>query len=78
MLMPRSFDSDDREAVLRFSENVECPRCGEIFEGEFLDQSSSLSVQDMVDPPTGRHCCPSCGGSWDSEMTGWMFFGEAG
>lgn len=76
--MPRSFDSDDRDAVLRFTENVECPDCGEIFESEFLDQSRSLSVQDMVDPPRGDHVCPACGRSWDSAMTGWIFYTEAG
>jgi hypothetical protein len=76
--MPRAFDSDDPEPVLGFTENVECPGCEQIFEGEFLDQTQSLSVQDMVESPRGEHTCPSCGLAFSSEMTGWMFYGEAG
>lgn len=76
--MPRSFDSDDRDPTLTFTENVECAACGEISEGEFRDESASLSVQDMTDPPVGSHNCPACGAFWRSEMTGWMFYSEAG
>lgn len=76
--MPRSFDSDDDPAVLRFTENVDCPRCGEIFESDFVDQSQSLSVQDMVVAPFGDHECPECGQCWVSPLTGWMFYSEAG
>jgi rubredoxin len=76
--VPRDFDSDDPDAVLSFTENVECPACELIFHGEFTDQSRSLSVQDMTEAPVGRHHCPDCGMVWDSEMTGWMLFSEAG
>lgn len=76
--MPRAFDSDSAPEILRFTENVDCPRCGEIFEGEFLDHTRSLSVQDMQEPPFGDHECPECGFAWQAQMTGWMFYGEAG
>lgn len=76
--MPRGFDSDDPAAVLLFSENVECPSCAEIFEGLFYDPHASLSVQDMTDPPLGRHECPSCATVWISRATGWSFYSEAG
>lgn len=76
--MPRQFDSDETDPVLQFSENVTCPGCGEVFEGEFYDQSRSLSVQDMTDPPVGRHRCPVCDGEFRSEATGWVLFSEAG
>lgn len=76
--MPREFDSDAPAPVLRFTENVECPRCGEMFEGIFTDQSRSLSVQDMTDPPVGHHECCWCGHLFTSELSGWMLYGEAG
>lgn len=76
--MPRSFDSDDRDPILRFTENVECPVCDEIFEGTFLDLTESLSVSDMTEAPIGHHCCPECGQDFISLMTGWMFYSEAG
>ena len=76
--MPRVFDSDGEHRDLRFTENVECPGCGEVFEGEFLDHTKSLTVQDMVDAPTGTHECPVCRKSFGTAMTGWMFYGEAG
>ncbi len=76
--MPRSFDSDDRDPVLRFTENVECPVCEEIFEGDFVDLTKSLSVSDMTEPPQGVHECPACGCEFGSVMTGWMFYSEAG
>jgi uncharacterized protein (UPF0212 family) len=78
--MPRAFDSDavarDEESHLRFSELVDCPQCATTFEGVFTD--TSISVEDIVDPPRGRHTCPACGVRWESEMTGWTFFSEAG
>lgn len=76
--MPRAFDSDDHDPVLRFTENVNCPVCEEPFEGDFEDRSRSLSVQDMADPPVGEHQCPNCGVTFTSQMTGWSFFNEAG
>lgn len=76
--MPRSFDSDRNPQDLLFVENVECPLCGEIFEGEFLDHTQSLSVQDMVVAPFGDHQCPACDSKFISTMTGWMLYGEAG
>jgi uncharacterized Zn-finger protein len=76
--MPRAFDSDSDPQVLTFTENVECPFCGEIFEGEFVDHTKSLSVQDMVVAPTGKHECPECGRTFTASMSGWMFYGEAG
>lgn len=76
--MPRSFDSDSASPGLAFTENVECPRCGEIFEGDFVDHTQSLSVQDMVVAPFGDHECVECGYRWITTMTGWMFYSEAG
>lgn len=76
--MPRGFDSDADPAVLVFHENVECPFCSEIFEGQFLDHTQSLSVQDMVVAPFGDHECPECGREFSSTLSGWMFYGEAG
>lgn len=76
--MPRNFDSDDAQAALTFTENVECPHCATIFEGQFYDLSQSLSVQDMTEPPIGQHECPECLWEWPSKMTGWMFYSEAG
>lgn len=76
--MPRSFDSDSAPAELRFTENVTCPACGEIFEGSFVDYTESQSVEDMTEPPVGEHECPRCGHGFRSELTGWMFFTEAG
>lgn len=76
--MPRSFDSDDPDPTLEFTENVDCPSCGEIFEGTFHDLSGSLSVQDMVDPPVGSHDCPLCRRQFTSLGTGWSFYSEAG
>lgn len=76
--MPRDFDSDNLRGQLTFTENVTCSGCGEVFEGTFIDYSESQSVEDMVDPPAGVHVCPECGYGWKSEMTGWMFYSEAG
>lgn len=76
--MPRAFDSDETDPVLQFTENVTCPVCGEVFEGQFYDESSSLSVQDMTDPASGSHVCPECDHEFSSEATGWSFFSEAG
>lgn len=76
--MPRSFDSDDRWPVLSFTENVTCPICGEIFEGLFFDRTMSLSVQDMIEAPQGDHECPWCESTFSTDMSGWMFYGEAG
>lgn len=80
--MPRNFDSDEvaRSFVegmeLQFVENVDCPACGTVFEGEFHDDS--ITVEDVVDPPVGVHRCPACGHEWSSAMTGWTFYSEAG
>jgi predicted RNA-binding Zn-ribbon protein involved in translation (DUF1610 family) len=78
--MPRNFDSDQvargEPSRLRFTEFVDCPQCGQLSEGEFFDDS--MSVEDIVDPPTGNHVCPGCGHRWSSELTGWTFFSEAG
>lgn len=76
--MARIFDSDDPEPVLRFSERIECPSCGEEFEGLFVDRTRSHSVQDMSEPPVGDHVCPWCGHGFSSEFGGWLFFSEAG
>jgi uncharacterized protein (UPF0212 family) len=76
--MARLFDSDSPPPVLTFAENVECPGCGEIFEGLFTDYTASPSVEDLTEPPLGRHECPECGLGFASAMTGWMFFTEAG
>lgn len=76
--MPRFFDSDDPHARLEFTENVECPSCGELFEGLFYDYTESLSVQDMTEAPRGEHQCPACGFFFISEFSGWTFYTEAG
>ncbi len=76
--MPRSFDSDLNPEDLVFTENVECPRCGEIFEGEFRDSEASLSVQDMAVAPFGDHECPECRHRFVTTLSGWVMFGEAG
>jgi len=80
---PRAFDSDDvhrltERAILQFTENVECPDCGLVFESDFYDDSGAMSVEDIVDPPVGLHTCPDCRRRWDSELTGWNFYSEAG
>lgn len=77
-MSPRAFDSDKVRGQLWFRENVDCPACGEVFEGEFVDNAGSMSVEDMTEPPVGSHRCPACGREWVSEMTGWMFYSEAG
>ncbi len=77
--MVRAFDSDEVNRTgcpMRFTEIVDCPRCGTAFDADFVD--GSISVEDIVDPPTGRHTCPRCEHTWVSEMTGWTFFSEAG
>ncbi len=77
--MVRAFDSDEVSRSgqpLRFTELVDCPTCETTIEGVFVD--ASISVEDIVDAPTGRHHCPRCGHEWVSAMTGWLFFGEAG
>lgn len=76
--MPRAFDSDAAPDRLDFTENVICGSCDEIFEGFFFDYTQSLAVEDMTEPPVGHHCCPGCGLQWSSELTGWMFYSEAG
>jgi uncharacterized protein (UPF0212 family) len=76
--MPRHFDSDDRTPQLIFDENVECPACREIFEGQYFDHTQSLSVEDMVEAPKGDHECPYCEHKFSSVMSGWMFYSEAG
>lgn len=76
--MPRFFDSDTSPSRLSFTENVECPDCEETFEGLFLDYTESLTFEDMTEPPVGTHECPSCGHQFTSELTGWMFYSEAG
>ncbi len=77
-LVPRGFDSDLDPENLVFTENVECPRCFETFEGTFQDDSSSLSVQDMAVAPFGDHECPECCHRFITTLSGWMMFGEAG
>lgn len=79
--MARLFDSDDiaRAATpqpLYFTEFVDCPRCDTVVDGIFTDDS--ITVEDIVDPPTGSHACPTCGHAWTSDMTGWTLFTEAG
>lgn len=76
--MPRAFDSDHDPEALIFTENVSCPVCEEVFEGQFVDDTWSLSVQDMTVAPFGDHECPECGNEFISTFTGWMFYSEAG
>jgi uncharacterized Zn-finger protein len=76
--MPRSFDSDDRASPLAFCENVVCPDCDTVFEGHFVDETDSITFEDMTDPPSGTHDCPHCQRVFVTEMTGWSFYSEAG
>lgn len=76
--MPRAFDSDEAPSTPVFGELVDCPFCGERFEGEFADREASLSVQDMAVVPIGDHQCPFCDRRFSSPMTGWVMYGEAG
>jgi len=78
-MTPRAFDSDDvarDETTLQFVEIIDCPLCGTAFETVFTDDS--LTVEDIVEPPTADHTCPSCGHLWNAPMTGWTFYSEAG
>ncbi len=78
-MSPRAFDSDEVErgqAGLVFTENGDCPRCAEVFDAQFRDDS--IAVQDIVSAPTAALTCPSCGYPFTATMTGWTFFGEAG
>ncbi len=59
-------------------ENVDCDLCGTTFDGVFSDQSGSLSVEDLTEPPIGTHTCPACQRVFTTELTGWMFYSEAG
>ncbi len=59
-----------------FVENVDCPACGQTFEGFFGD--ASPTVEDMVDAPVGQHTCPACGTGFVTVFTGWQFFSEPG
>ena len=75
--MPRGFDSGEPAGgLLLFFENVECPACETVFEGEFYDDS--MSVQDITEPPVGSHKCPECDTEWISQATGWTLHSEAG
>lgn len=77
--MPRDFDSDALargEQALRFTENVDCPQCALVFESVF--HSPAASLEDLTDPPIGEHHCPGCGHRFAEELTGWLFYGEAG
>lgn len=76
--MPRSFDSDAEPVMLRFTELVDCPRCEERFEAEFVDYTQSLTFEDMTEAPHGTNQCPGCDLVFHGTMTGWMFYGEAG
>lgn len=81
-MSPRDFDSDEvarsADFQLRFTQNIECRRCGLVFEGVFVDLDNSMTVEDMVEPPIGKHTCPGCGRHWFSEYSGWQFYSEAG
>lgn len=77
--MVRGFDSDEVSRgthQLRFTEWVDCPVCDTVFDAVFVEDS--ISVEDIVDPPCGPQVCPCCGHTWVCQMTGWMFYGEAG
>ena len=79
--MPRAFDSDEvgrRDGVscLSFVENVDCVSCGLAFDSEFHAQA--LSVEDIDEAPVGTHICPACQFEWSSQMSGWLFYTEAG
>ena len=79
--MARDFDSDDIERAediqeLRFAENVECPECGTLFEGEWYEPA--MSVHDIVEAPEARHRCPLCALEFTTALTGWTMYTEAG
>jgi hypothetical protein len=56
--------------------NLDC-ECGEVFEGEWTD--TSLSLEDMAEPPVADQQCPACGLIMaDEPWPGWMWRSEAG
>lgn len=77
--VPRAFDSAEQPrsgTPLCLIENVECAHCSVVFEGVFRGDADT--VEDLTDPPVGSHVCPRCGHQFTSEMSGWMFYSEAG
>lgn len=62
--------------LLVFTENVDCPSCGEMFLGTFTDDS--MDVEDMAEPPSSSQECPGCGHRWVALATGWFNYGDAG
>ena len=78
--MPRAYDTDEQRkaevpAGLVFTEIVDCPLCGEAFDGVFTDPA--MDAEDMAEPPRTEQCCPGCGHRWIAELTGWTNYGDA-
>lgn len=77
--MPRTYDSDEQRrhgGLLTFSANVDCPECGALFEGTWVDDS--IDAEQMVDPPIAMVTCPRCGGVFEEEYPGFVNYGDAG
>jgi uncharacterized C2H2 Zn-finger protein len=79
--VPKLNDTDDelhQDKVLRFSENVDCPKCGTLFEGNWIadviDVEQIAGVEDFV----GDQTCPKCGHVFHEDYTGWHNYSDAG
>jgi len=55
---------------------LDCSDCDESFEGVWHD--SSLSIQDMAEPPVADQKCPNGHVMKDEVYPGWCFRSEAG
>lgn len=76
--MAKHTDSDEQargDGLLHFSTLLDCPGCGETFEGHWTDPS--LTIEDMTDPPVAEQECAACGHKFTEEYPGWMFRSEA-
>lgn len=72
-------DSDEQRrkgTMLVLNGNVDCPACGCVYDGTWTD--SSLSLEDMAEPPVAVQACPQCGTQTVETWPGWVFRSEAG
>jgi hypothetical protein len=72
-------DSDEQargDEPLRLTANVDCRQCGAAYEGQWAD--SSISLEDMTEPPVAMQECPACGCRQEETWPGWMHRSEAG
>jgi hypothetical protein len=61
---------------LIFNAVVECTVCGELYDGEWTDDSDT--VEDLTEPPVADQRCPGCGNRQEEEYPGWSSYGSAG